>query len=191
VKDKSCVTATQSGSSVSYVMNACTGKYGKVTVTGTVTVVYTLNADCSIDAVGTGKGLQVNKATIDLDAKAHYTKDSSGLEKVVVTTHSKGGTDSVQLDHSGDYTVTRDASDCRTLEGNWSTDWSTARANAQTSTTASSLKRCGDACPLAGGKVVHNGFLGRVVTLTFDGSATARWESNKGKSGTISLDCTP
>src|SRR5438105_5001853 len=39
-----CVTATQSGDSVSFVFNQCTGKRGLVTVTGTVNVQYALNS---------------------------------------------------------------------------------------------------------------------------------------------------
>ncbi len=190
VKDSGCVTATRTGNAVDYVMNACTGKWGRLTVTGTVHVVYTANADCSVDAVGTGQGLQVNKATIDLDATAHYSKDSAGVETVVVNTHSKGGGANVQLDHVGSYTITRDqASGCRTLDGNWSTDWTAERGSATTSTVASGLKKCGDACPAAGGKVVHDGLLGRVVTVSFDGSAVAKWETSKGKSGTVNLPC--
>ena len=189
LKDPSCVTATRTGNAVDYALNACTGKYGKVTVTGTIHVVYTVSSDCSVDAVATGKGLKVNKGIIDLDATAHYTKDASGLQKIVVSSHSAGGTDSIKLDHSGNYTVTRDTADCRTLEGDWSTDWSSTRGEASTSTNATGLKKCGEACPVAGGKVVHNGFYGRVVTLTFDGSAVAQWSTNKGKSGTINLEC--
>ncbi|MFI5179546.1 MAG: lysylphosphatidylglycerol synthase transmembrane domain-containing protein, partial [Vicinamibacterales bacterium] len=40
-----CVAATQSGESVSFVFDHCTGKYGLVTVTGTVDVSYALNSD--------------------------------------------------------------------------------------------------------------------------------------------------
>lgn len=189
LKDPACVTATRTGNAVDYVMNACTGRYGKVTVTGTVHVVYTANADCSVDAVASGTGIQVNKAIIDLDATAHYTKDANGLQKIVVSTHSKGGNQNVQLDHSGDYTVTRDSSDCRTLDGTWSTDWSASRGSATTSTVASGLEKCGDACPAAGGKVEHVGIYGRTLTVTFDGSSVAQWSSSRGKSGTVNLEC--
>jgi len=189
-RDASCVQATRTGNEVDYVMTSCSGRWGRLTVTGTMHVVYTANADCSVDAVGSGQGLQVNRATIDLDATAHWSKDSSGVETVVVNTHSKGGGTNVQLDHVGSYTVTRDqATGCRTLDGQWSTDWSAQRGSATTSTTATGLKKCGDACPAAGGQVVHQGVLGRVVTLTFDGSAVASWETNRGKSGTINLPC--
>lgn len=189
LKDPACVTATRMGSAVDYAMNACTGRYGKVVVTGTVHVVYTANADCSVDAVASGTGIRINQATVDLDATGHYTKDASGLQQVVVSTHSKGGTDDVQLDHVGHYTVTRDSADCRTLDGTWSTDWSAARGSATSSTVATGLKKCASACPAAGGHVEHTGVLGRTLTVSFDGSSTAQWSSSKGKSGTVALDC--
>lgn len=188
VNDAACVAATQTGATVSYVMTNCTGKFGKLHVTGTIDVTYTRNADCSVDAVAHGTGITVNKSTIDLDATGHYSKNANGLETVAVTTHSKGGNGSVQLDHSGSYTVTRDSSSCRTLDGTWSTEWSAARGDATTSTVASGLKKCADACPVAGGSVVHHG-LARDVTVTFDGSAVAQWTSSRGKSGTINLSC--
>lgn len=194
VKADSCVTATQTGNAVDYVMNACTGKWGRLTVTGTVHVVYTANSDCSVDAVATGKGIKVNKATVDLDATAHFTRDPAGVEKIVVATRSKGAGENVQLDHAGNYTVIRDLGTgvlCRSLEGNWSTNWSAARGMATTSTAATGIRKCGDACPAAGGKVVHNGLGGRIVTVTFDGTNAAKWETNKGKSGTVDLECSP
>lgn len=192
VKDGACVTATRMGNAVDYAMNACTGKFGKLTVTGAVHVVYTANPDCSVDAVATGRGLTVNQAKIDLDATAHFTRDAAGVEKIVVATHSKGAGENVQLDHSGNYTITRDNSSgtlCRTLDGTWSTDWSAARGSATTSTVAMGLKRCGELCPVAGGQVVHDGFGGRKVTVTFDGSPAAQWETSKGKSGTVNMEC--
>ncbi|MBL8956684.1 MAG: hypothetical protein JNK82_38275 [Myxococcaceae bacterium] len=194
VRASGCVTATQAGSAVDYVMNACTGKWGRLTVTGTVHVVYTANPDCSVQAVATGTGIKVNKATVDLDATATFSRDANGVEKIVVSTHSKGAGPNAQLDHSGNYTVVRDSGTgelCRSLDGSWSTDWSAARGSATTSTNATGIKKCGDACPAAGGQVVHNGFGGRVVTVTFDGSPVAQWSSSKGKSGTIDLDCAP
>jgi len=194
VKASSCVVATQTGNAVDYVMTACTGKWGRITVTGTVHVVYTANADCSVDAVATGTGIKVNKATVDLDATAHFTRDANGVEKIAVSTRSKGGGENVQLDHTGNYTVIRDMGTgvlCRSLDGSWSTNWSAARGMATTSTTATGIQKCGDACPAAGGTVVHNGFGGRVVTVTFDGSNVAKWESSKGKSGTVDLECGP
>ncbi len=192
VKAESCVVATQTGNAVDYAMTACTGKWGRVSVTGTVHVAYTANSDCSVDAVATGTGIKVNKATVDLDATAHFTRDAAGVEKIVVTTRSKGAGENVQLDHSGNYTVIRDLGTgelCRSLEGNWSTNWSAARGTATTSTSATGIKKCGDACPAAGGSVVHHGFGGRVVTVTFDGTSVAQWQSSKGKSGTLNLDC--
>jgi hypothetical protein len=185
-----CVAATQNGVQVSFAFDHCTGKYGLVTVTGNVDVTYALNADCSITAHGEGQGIQANKATLNLDATAVYSKDGSGLAKAVVTTHSTGtGARGMTFDHSGNYTVTHDMQGCFTLDGSWSTDWGSSRGSATTSTTARGLKRCADSCPAAGGSIVHHGFFSRVLTVTLDGSSTAKWTSSNGKSGTVDLKC--
>ncbi len=186
-----CVTATQNGDTDTYVFKGCTGPHGYVTVTGTVAVQYAVNSDCSVTAHGTGTNITANKATIaNLDATAIYSKDSNGLAKAIVTTKTSGsGPRGITFDHNGSYTVTHDAQDCLTLDGTWSTDWGSSRGSAMTSTTASGLKKCDNACPDSGGSIVHDGLLGRVVTLTLDGSDTASWTSSNGKSGTVDLEC--
>jgi hypothetical protein len=141
---------------------------------------------------GTGQNITANKITIsNLDATAIYSKDpSSGLQKAVVTTKTQGsGPRGITFDHNGSYTITRDANACLTLDGQWSTDWGSSRGSAMTSTTASGLKKCANACPEAGGSIVHHGLLGRVVTVTLDGSSSAKWSSSNGKSGTVNLEC--
>jgi hypothetical protein len=186
-----CFSATKSGDSVAYTFNQCTGKRGLVTVTGTVNVAYALNTDCSITAHGTGQGIQANKATLNLDATATYSKDAStGLVTAVVNTHTNGtGARGITFDHQGSYTVTHDADDCYTLDGQWSTDWNSSKGTATTSTTASGLKKCANSCPASGGEIVHHGFLGRVITVTLDGSDAAKWSCSNGKSGTVDLQC--
>ena len=194
VKDSSCVTATQNGNAVDYVMNSCTGRWGRVTVTGTLHVVYTVNSDCSVDAVATGKAVKVNKATVDIDSSAHYAKNSQGVETLTVKTKSKGSGERGSFDHSGDYLVTRDSSAaavCRTLDGTWSTVWNGARGTATTGTVVSGVKKCGDSCPAAGGRIEYDGFAGRKLIVTFDGSAVAKWETKAGRTGTVNLNCTP
>jgi hypothetical protein len=192
VSPASCLTITQNGATVTYVFDHCTGPKGWVTVTGTVTVVYSLGAGGTVTAVATGSGIEANSATLDLNATAIYSKDMSGLETLQVTSQSDiTSARGVTGDHMGDYVVTRDDADCRTLDGTWSTDWTAkgGQKTATTSTTASGLEKCGDACPSAGGTIVHHGLLGRVVTVTLDGSATAKWTSSDGKSGTVNLSC--
>ena len=184
-----CVTATRALNVVTYVMVNCTGPYGLVTVSGTMVVTYTRQADGSIKAVGEGKGLHVNKGTLDLSAVAIYSRNAAGLETAVVETHGTStgprGNTGVRI---GNYVVTRDpAANCVTLEGTWSTAWNGGKATS--STAVSGLQKCAASCPSAGGLITHTGIFGKVLTVTLDGSAVAAWSTTGGKSGTIDLEC--
>lgn len=185
-----CVTATRALNVVTYVMVDCTGPYGLVKVSGTMTVTYTRQSDGSIKAVAKGTGLKVNNGTLDLDAIAVYSKNAAGLETAVVETHGKGtGAKGNTGDRTGNYTVTRDqAAGCMTLDGQWSTVWNGSKA-ATSSTQVSGLKKCSGECPAAGGTIQHTGVLGRVVTVSLDGSSVAQWSTSGGKSGTVNLEC--
>ena len=55
--------------------------------------------------------------------------------------------------------------------------------------TASGLKKCANSCPVAGGSIVHQGLLGKTITVDVDGSSSAKWTSSNGKSGTVDLKC--
>lgn len=185
-----CVTATRNLNVVTYVMVDCTGPYGLVTVSGTMVVTYTRQADGSIRADAAGTGLQVNQGTLDLSAVAIYSRNAAGLETAVVETHGTGtgprGNTGVR---TGNYVVTRDqAAACVTLEGTWSTVWN-GNANATTSTEVTGLKKCSASCPAAGGLITHTGIFGKVLTVTLDGSSVAAWSTTGGKSGTVNLDC--
>lgn len=184
-----CVTSTRNLNVVTYVLLNCTGPYGLVKVSGTMVVTYTRQVDGSIKADATGTGLKVNDGTLDLTATAIYSKDAAGLEHVVVNTHGVGtGARGHTGDRVGNYTVTRDqTAGCVSLEGKWTTQWDGSRAT--TSTQVTGLKKCSGACPAAGGVVKHTGILGKVLTLTFDGTSVAAWSSTNGKSGTVNLQC--
>ncbi len=186
-----CVTATRNLNVVTYVLVDCTGPYGLVKVSGTIAVTYTRQVDGSVRAVAKGTGLKVNEGTLDLDAIAVYTKNpSTGVETAVVETHGKGtGPKGNTGDRTGNYTITRDvAAGCMSIDGTWSTEWNGNRV-AKSSTEVTGLSKCKGACPAAGGKIVHTGVLGRVVTLTTDGTAVAAWSTSGGKSGTVNLEC--
>lgn len=186
-----CVTATRNLNVVTYVMVDCTGPYGLVKVSGTLTVTYTRQTDGSIKAVAKGTGLKVNDGTLDVDAVAVYKKDaSSGIETAVVETHGKGtGPKGNTGDRTGNYTITRDqAAGCVSIEGKWSTLWNGSKV-AKSSTEVTGLSKCKGECPASGGKIVHTGVLGRVLTLTTDGSNVAQWSTSGGKSGTVNLEC--
>lgn len=184
-----CVTATRNLNVVTYVMVDCTGPYGLVKVSGTMVVTYTRQADGSIKADAQGTGLKVNEGTLDLSAVAIYSKNAAGLETAVVETHGTGtgkrGNTGVRV---GNYVVTRDqAASCVTLDGQWSTAWNGSKATS--STEVSGLKKCAASCPASGGLITHTGVLGKVLTVTLDGTEVAAWSTSGGKSGTIDLAC--
>ncbi|GEM_PF-2083801 len=185
-----CATVTQKGNVVTYVMVDCTGRYGLVKVSGTMTVTYTrqLGGTIKVDAQGTG--LKVNEGTLDLSVVALYTKTAAGLETASVTTHGTGtGKRGNTAERNGTYVLVRDsAAACVTLNGTWSTSWNGSRA-ATSSTTVADLQKCSGACPAAGGVITHTRAAGKAITVTLDGTSTAGWATGAGKAGTVQLEC--
>jgi len=183
-----CITATQDGATVTYVVNDCTGPFGLVHVTGTVVVVYSLAAD-GLHADATADDLDVNGGSMDLDATGVLSFE--GTTRVLSVSTNGQGTSARGnsfLRH-GDYTASWDpGTSCLGLDGSWSTV-----VGARTwSTDVVAFEKCGDSCPAEGGHVsYHGGLSGVTVDVDFDGSASAAWETSNGQSGTVSMDCTP
>lgn len=136
-------------------------------------------------AVLTGEGVKVNAATVNLNATVTASQ-VNGVKTAEVTSTTTGtGPRGNSLARTGNYTVTYDsATGCVTLDGTWS-----ATAGARSSSTVvSKYQRCKGTCPTAGGSIVNTS--GRtVVTLTYDGSATAHWATAAGRAGTLDLQC--
>jgi len=180
-----CATVSISGTTLTYVLTDCTGRFGLVRVTGTLVAVLSDGSEGLHIAVR-GQGLKVNRATIDLDATA-VLSDDAGKRKLVVTTDGSGvGPRGNSFTRTGSYTIERDLTTaCVSLDGQWA-----LQVGARTRTTSvTGLERCDNMCPAAGGQIVHTGFLGRTITVTLDGSAVAHWESSTGRSGTVDLTC--
>jgi len=180
-----CATITVSGTTVTAVLHDCTGRLGLVHVTGTVVSVFS-DVASGVEVVTTARGLAVNRAMIDVDAMATIT-EQAGVRTLTVATQGSGtGPRGHAFSRAGSYTVTRDlATSCLALNG----AWQLSASGLSRTTTVSGLARCEDMCPAAGGSIVHTGFRGRTVTVTFDGSAVASWSSTSGRSGTIDLTC--
>jgi hypothetical protein len=182
-----CVTSTQTNNVVTYKLSDCTGPYGLVHVTGSVTVTYTVDAS-GVHADAASTGLLVNGATLNLDSHADYTVNGTAKKLVVATQGSGTGAFGNAIARNGSYTLTwDDASMCGTLDGAWSTQigsdtWSTAIAG---------YAQCKYHCP-SSGTLTHTGGISKVtVTVKFDGSADATWSTSTGRSGTIALFCAP
>jgi len=182
-----CVVATQTNNVVSYKLSDCTGPYGLVHVTGTVVVTYTADS-AGIHAGAVTTGLHINGATMNATSNATYTVNGTAKQLVVQTQGSGTGAFGNAITRNGSYTLSwDDASMCGALDGAWSTTigsdtWSTSITN---------YAQCKAHCP-SSGTLSHTGGISHVtVTVTFDGSADAKWSTSRGRSGTIALFCSP
>ena len=179
-----CSSSTVNGATVTYTYNDCTNARGTSHLTGTMTVVYSVDG-AGIHAHATATGFAVNQSTLDIDATTTYTV-GGGVKTMSVNTQSSGtGPLGNSISRTGSYTVTWSSS-CHTMNGSWS---STSKGLTRT-TTVSNLTRCRGFCPAAGGTVTHTFAGGKTLTLTYDGSAVLHWTDGT-NSGTINLTCTP
>lgn len=185
VQPAGCLTTSVNGATVTYVFNDCTGPYGLVHVTGTVTAVYSRAAGGVVQVVLSGTGIKVNAAVIDLASTVKATQ-ANGLKTADIVTDTSGtGPRGNSFTRNGTYTVTYDsAAECVTVAGTWTT-----KTGLRTSSTVvAGYQRCKGTCPAAGGTITNT--TGRtVVTLTYDGSGTASWSTSGGRSGTVTLQC--
>ena len=182
-----CATIAQTGANVTITYNDCSGPRGLIHITGELDLAITLNLDGSIAVHATATDLEVNAATLDIDATGTYTTSGTSHTLVVSTMGSGTGRLGNSVDHNGNYTVTWDtASDCRSITGMWSTELSTALASATRSNDVT-LSRCAGGCPT--GTVTHDYLGGQSVTVTFNGTSTATWAGSGGRSGTVQLAC--
>lgn len=183
-----CMTSVVTGATVTYTLTDCTGPYGLVHVTGVLTALYSRGAGGSVQAVITGSNVKVNNSTLDLNSTV-TASIANGVRKASVASDSSGtGPRGGALSRKGAYTTTWDPeTSCVTLDGTWET-----KAGVRTaSTVVANYKRCKGTCPAAGGSIVHTTAKSAVVTLTYDGSAKASWVTSTGRTGTVTLTCTP
>jgi hypothetical protein len=179
----SCVTTNVNGATVVLVFNNCTGPRGLRQVTGQLAEAVSVDA-AGVHVHASATRLQIGQSTMDIDSMTVYTVSGETRSMSVTTNGAGTGPLGNSIVRQGDYTVTWDAS-CVSTNG-W---WATATGESSRSTTAQ-LKRCNHQCPT--GTVTHTQTRGgRMITITFDGSAVAKWTTNSGKSGTINLICVP
>jgi hypothetical protein len=179
-----CVVASQQGATVTYVLTNCTGPWGLVKVSGTLTAVYSRGQGGAVQVVITGNGMKANDATFDVNATITASQ-AAGVKRAEVTSASKGtGPRGAPIERQGNYTVTWNAATgCLTLEGTWETKV----GQRSWTTTVTSFKKCAGACPAAGGSIVVSAAR-LTVTLTYDGTSTAAWTANN-RSGNLKLLC--
>lgn len=178
-----CATVARAAAQVTITYRDCTGPRGLIHVTGAMVLTVTAATTGAITVHGTSTDMQVNRAVIDVDATATYAVAGTAHSLTVSTAGTGTGPRGNPIEHHGDYTVTWDtATQCHTVDGSWQTDLGVReRANDV------SLRRCAGGCPT--GTVTHHFLGGAALTVTFDGTATARWTSSRGGSGTTPLGC--
>lgn len=182
-----CAQVTANGSDLTVVYNDCSGPRGLIHVTGTLDLTISVSLTGAISVHATGTNVEVNNATLDIDADAVYTVTGS-QRSLAVTSHGSGvGPRGNEIDHQGNYTLTWDpSSTCRSIAGHWQTDFSNATTSAERSNDLT-LSKCVNACPT--GSLTHHYLGGASVTVTFDGSAVATWSASTGASGSVALAC--
>jgi hypothetical protein len=184
----SCATVSSSGSTITIKYNDCTGPRGLLHVTGELDLTVSIDASGAITVAGKSNGdLQVNRASIAFDVTANYSV-SGTMHSLAVTTNGDGtGPLGNTIDHDGQYTINWDTlSQCGSIDGTWSTEFSSTTASATRSNQVN-LMRCAGGCPT--GTVVHTGLRGATLTLTFDGTNVATWSASTGASGSVNLPC--
>ncbi len=182
----SCVSDSVNANVVTVTFNDCTGPRGLLHVTGTLTLTVTVDA-AGIHIAGSATNFEVNKATLDINTNALYSV-SGAVHQLAVQTEGTGtGALGNQIDHQGNYTIDWDtSSQCGSIAGMWQTEITTSTGGATRSNDVN-LMRCAGGCPT--GTIVHTGFAGVTLTVTFDGTPVATWSTSTGKSGTFNLAC--
>jgi len=185
----SCATVSQpSPTSVVIKLVDCTGPRGLVHVTGELDLSISVSVAGVITVTATATALEVNNATLDINATATYGTSGTSHTLTVQSMGSGTGALGNAIDHTGDYTLSWDStSECGSVAGMWSTTITGASGATASRSETVSMNRCASGCPT--GSVVRDMFDGATMTVTFDGSATATWKLSTGASGTINLGC--
>ena len=182
-----CATASASGSNVTVTLNDCTGPRGLVHVSGTLSLVVSIDANGSVVVTGHSDDLMVNKADLTFDVTATYSSSGTTHSLAVQTQGQGTGPLGNNIDHNGNYTISWDtSSQCGSIDGTWSTEFSNGVQTATRSNDVS-VMRCAGGCPT--GTIVHHFLKGQTLTVTFDGTNVASWVTSGGRSGTVNLTC--
>jgi hypothetical protein len=165
------VTDTPAQSQATYVFADCTGPYGLVHITGTVTVGYSSSAANQLTLTYAATGLKINNATVDWSASADIT--ANGAARTMVWTGMFSGTTghgrAISRTNSKTYNWTVGVA-CLSVTGESN---GTVTGNDLT-VDVINFSRCADACPASGSEIkITDVTTGTVYDLTYgDGEAT-------------------
>ncbi len=168
-----CLTVTDAPaqSQATYVFDDCTGPYGLVHITGTVTVGYSSSAADQLTLTYAATGLKINEATIDWSASADIT--ANGAARTMVWTGMFNGT----TGHGRPITRTN----TKTYDWTVGVACLSVTGESNGTVTGNDLKidvinfsRCADACPASGSEIkITDETTSTVYDLTYgNGDAT-------------------
>lgn len=187
------ITATSSGSTITYTFSNCAGPAGYILVSGTViyeiksivTASQTITLRVISDKLKTTRAAGTGEHSFTADVIAAV--GNMGVTYTVDGSASGTGARGVGYTRTGKYTIVETEDQCKAIDGTWQSTVASLTWN----TVASKLRVCKDKCPQAGGSVLYDGALNRSTTLTFDGSAVATWKvsGSQTKDGTVELHC--
>lgn len=167
-KPAGCIVSTLAGNVVTHVFSDCTGPYGYVHLTGTVTSTWSKIAS-GVSVKHEATGFRVNGAVIDHAVTIDYTRAAGVYTK---TRHgvSSGTTAAGRaITHSADYVTTYDANTkCLTRDG----AGQTTIGGRALSRSITGYQRCGigaGGCPKSGTVVLKRD--ARTLELAFPGGA--------------------
>jgi hypothetical protein len=164
-----CLTVTDAPaqSQATYVFADCTGPYGLVHITGTVTVGYSSSAANQLTLSYSATGLQINKATVDWTASADIT--ANGAARTMVWTGMTGHGRAISRTNSKTYNWTVGVA-CLSVTGE--SDGTVTGNNLKVDVI--NFSRCADACPASGSEIkITDETTSTVYDLTYgDGDAT-------------------
>jgi hypothetical protein len=185
-----CVTSTldKANKTVTHVFNGCSGPFGLLHLTGTVTVEHNAPSASELDLTISASGFQINKATVD-----HW----QATAKIVASGTTRTMTWDAQLSGKGargevfsrknhktiGWTL---GAGCISVDGYSDGQWASVNLH----TDVKAFQWCRGACPNASSEVtIKNVDSGKTIDLTFDGDATATFTSADGSKKEIQLAC--
>ncbi len=193
-KPAGCLTTDTQGNKITYTFSNCTGAWQRIYVAGSVVVTITGVTKDAITYTAKATNVEVNyqagTATLSFDSSGTF-KYGDNKKTIDATSTASGMTLSGRsVSRSGSYKASWDvASSCAQISGTWQTT-----LGARTWTTdISTYEKCAAYCPKKDSKITFEGAAGGKVTINYDGSDTAAWQtmSTQGKenSGSLSLLC--
>jgi hypothetical protein len=191
-KPAGCIATTIAGNVATHVFSDCTGPYGFVHFTGTITSTYVL-ADGALTVTHEATGFKANGAELSGKRVIVYTKAGSVITRQRTGTWTGTTKNGRAFSHDADFTATWDPSTkCVSRDGHAET----SVANREFTRTIDGYKRCGIGslgCPVSGEIVLERtkGSDTASVTVDFLGGRDFTVTGPRGHELSGKLTCNP